>query len=100
MNIACAEGAGLQILVSITPIQQYNQDIIGVIVVFRNLQEMIFLSNEIQKKSREILDERNKLVAIFNSRIEGTFTIDNDWTITSFTTPNQRESASILSEVE
>jgi len=90
MNITCADGKTLQILTSITPIQQPNQGIIGVIVVFRNLQEMIFLSSEIQKKSREILDERNKLVAIFNSRLEGTFTIDNDWTITSFNRAAER----------
>ncbi len=90
MNITCADEKSLQILTSITPIQQPNQDIIGVIVVFRNLQEMIFLSNEIQKKSMEILDERNKLVAIFNSRFEGTFTIDTDWTITSFNRAAER----------
>jgi len=41
----------------------------------------IVLSGEELKKLRH---ERNTLEAIFNSNIEGTFTINNDWEITSF----------------
>jgi sigma-54 dependent transcriptional regulator, acetoin dehydrogenase operon transcriptional activator AcoR len=90
MNISCGDRKALRILSSITPIKQPQIGIIGAIIVFRNMQEMLSLTQELQKKNREILDERNKLVAIFNSRLEGTFTIDKDWTITSFNRSAER----------
>ena len=42
------------------------------------------LSEILAAKTQELIDQRNKFEAIFNSNIEGTFTIDKDWTITAF----------------
>jgi len=84
MDIKCANGKSQNFLTSVTPLVQPSQNIIGVIVVFRNTEEMVSLFNVFKEKSREILDEKNKLEAIFNSRWEGTFTIDRNWTVTSF----------------
>lgn len=90
MNIKCSNGKKQNFLTSVTPIEQSTKKIIGVIVVFRNTEEMISLFNAFKEKSREILDEKNKLEAIFNSRWEGTFTIDKNWTITSFNKAAER----------
>jgi PAS domain S-box-containing protein len=51
---------------------------------------MLNLSLEIQKKTLELIDQNNKLDAIFNSNIEGTFTIDLDWNVTSFNTSAEK----------
>jgi len=90
MIITCGDRKSLRILSSITPIKQPQMGVLGAIIVFRNMKEMLSLTQELHKKNREILDERNKLVAIFNCRLEGTFTIDNNWTITSFNNAAER----------
>ena len=51
---------------------------------------MLSLAEEIQEKTSELIDQKNKLDAIFNSNIEGTFTIDNDWNVTSFNTSAEK----------
>ena len=61
-----------------------KDNIIGVVFVFRDTKEMLLLAKELEKKTTQLINERNKLEAIFNSNIEGTFTIDNNWFITSF----------------
>ncbi|MDH7605956.1 MAG: sigma 54-interacting transcriptional regulator, partial [Melioribacter sp.] len=58
--------------------------VLSVVFVFRDTKEMLTLAEEIQQKTLELIDQKNKLDAIFNSSIEGTFTIDNDWNVTSF----------------
>lgn len=45
---------------------------------------VLSLSENLAAKNQELLDQRNKFEAIFNSNIEGTFTIDNEWNITAF----------------
>ena len=90
IDIKCSNGKSQNFLTSVTPIEQPTKNIIGVIVVFRNTEEMISLFNAFKEKSRENLDEKNKLEAIFNSRWEGTFTIDKNWTITSFNRAAER----------
>jgi PAS domain-containing protein len=84
VNIKCATTKDQNFIASITPIQQPEQGIIGIIFVFRNMEDMITLLGNLEDKSREILDLKNKLETIFNSRIEGTFTIDKNWNITLF----------------
>lgn len=54
--------------------------------------------NELHKLNESILEERNILVAIFHSRLEGTFTIDNDWTITSFNRAAERMTGYTIEE--
>ena len=58
--------------------------VINVVLVFRDTKEMFLLSRALEEKTMELINQKNKMDAIFNSNIEGTFTIDNNWEITSF----------------
>lgn len=77
------------VLVSITPITK-DKNVLSVVFVFRDTKEMLNLSDELEEKTLELIDQKNKLDAIFNSNIEGTFTIDNEWNITSFNTSAEK----------
>lgn len=83
INITGSKGNIKNVLSSITPIKR-NENILSVVFVFRDTEEMLSLAEEIQQKTNELVNQKNKLDAIFNSNIEGTFTIDNEWNITSF----------------
>lgn len=82
-NITDSKGHIKNVLASITPIKR-DEIVLSVVFVFRDTKEMLTLAEEIQEKTLELIDQKNKLDAIFNSNIEGTFTIDNDWNVTSF----------------
>ncbi len=84
INITNSENKILEVISSITPIKKKSGDIISVVFIFRNIKEMLSLVESLNQKSLEILSEKNRLESIFNSRTEGTFTIDDDWKITSF----------------
>jgi len=90
LNITCSDNQIIEVISSITPIKRNNNDIISVVFIFRNTKEMISLVESLNQKSIEILNEKNKFEAIFHSRTEGTFTIDNDWKITSFNRTAER----------
>ncbi len=79
----------INVLASITPILK-NNVVLSVVLVFRNTREMLSMAEELNHKTSELLDQKNKLDAIFNSNIEGTFTIDNEWTVTSFNTSAEK----------
>ncbi len=83
INISDKKGMIKNVLASITPIKR-EENVLSVVFVFRDTKEMLSLAEEIQQKTFELIDQKNKLDAIFNSNIEGTFTIDNDWNVTSF----------------
>ena len=83
INIIDAKSQTKNVLASITPIKR-DEKVLSVVFVFRDTKEMLSLAEEIQDKTLELIDQKNKLDAIFNSNIEGTFTIDNDWNVTSF----------------
>ena len=83
INITDKKGNVKNVLASITPIKR-DGNVLSVVFVFRDTKEMLFLVEEIQQKTSDLIDQKNKLNAIFNSNIEGTFTIDNDWNVTSF----------------
>lgn len=82
-NLTCKNGNIINVLASLTPVNKSGETI-GVVFVFRNTKEMLVLSQELESKTLELIDQSNKLEAIFNSSIEGTFTIDEEWNITSF----------------
>jgi PAS domain S-box-containing protein len=84
INITCNNDRVLNVLSSITPITRSDKSIIGLALVFRDTEEMLSLAEIIQDKTQALMDEKNKLDAIFNSNIEGTFTIDMEWNVTSF----------------
>ncbi len=89
MNITDGKGNVKNVLASITPIKR-NENVLSVVFVFRDTKEMLSLAEEIQQKTFELIDQKNKLDAIFNSNIEGTFTIDNDWNVTTFNTSAEK----------
>ena len=89
INITDSKGNIKNVLASITPIKRDN-NVLSVFFVFRDTKEMLALAEEIQEKTSELIDQKNKLDAIFNSNIEGTFTIDNNWNVTSFNTSAEK----------
>ena len=89
MNITDGKGNVKNVLASITPIKR-DENVLSVVFVFRDTKEMLSLAEEIQQKTFELIDQKNKLDAIFNSNIEGTFTIDNNWNVTTFNTSAEK----------
>jgi PAS domain S-box-containing protein len=89
INITDKKGIVKNVLASITPITK-DDSVLSVVFVFRDTKEMLSLSDELEERTLELIDQKNKLDAIFNSNIEGTFTIDNDWTVTSFNTSAEK----------
>lgn len=89
INITDKKGNVKNVLASITPITK-EDSVLSVVFVFRDTKEMLSLSEELEERTLELIDQKNKLDAIFNSNIEGTFTIDNDWNITSFNTSAEK----------
>lgn len=84
LTLQCADKKYLPVTASITPITNPEQGITGTIIVFRDTQEILSLYNTLEGKNKEIIEEKNKLETIFNSLLEGTFTINLNWEITSF----------------
>jgi len=78
-------GSGeLPVTATITPLDQPSQGIIGIIIIFRDTREILSLYNTLDEKNNEIIEEKNKFETIFHSLLEGTFTINLHWEITSF----------------
>lgn len=82
-NIKTKKESKKNVLASITPIVR-NENVISAVLVFRDTKEMLNLAEELEERTTELIDQKNKLDAIFNSNIEGTFTIDDGWNVTSF----------------
>jgi len=89
INVTDKKGNIKNVLVSITPITK-DEEILSAVFVFRDTKEMLSLSDELEERTLELIDQKNKLDAIFNSNIEGTFTIDNGWNVTSFNTSAEK----------
>lgn len=83
ISITDKKGNKKNVLASFTPIKN-DEEILSVVFVFRDTNEMLSMAEEIDKKTLELIDQKNRLDAIFNSNIEGTFTIDDNWQVTSF----------------
>lgn len=82
-NIKTKKESEKNVLASITPIIR-NEKVISAVLVFRDTKEMLSLAEDLEERTTELIDQKNKLDAIFNSNIEGTFTIDDGWNVTSF----------------
>lgn len=90
MDIKCSGTKSKNVSVSITPVKHPKKEITGIIVMFRDTQEMMSLLHQLNNKNHELEAERNKLDAIFRSRVEGTFTVDKDWNIILFNKSAER----------
>jgi PAS domain S-box-containing protein len=84
LNLTCRNNHTLKVFSSVTPIKRSSDKIISVICVIRDANEMIKLSESLQDKIQETVDEKNRFENIFHGVSEGIFTIDNDWNIQSF----------------
>lgn len=83
LNIKTIKGTIKNVLASITPIISSGK-VTSSVIAFRDTREMLNLAEELVEKTTELVDQKNRLDAIFNSSIEGTFTIDDEWNVTAF----------------
>jgi len=76
-QIKDADENTINILINATALKDIKGDIVGLIINFRDLEELYRLSAELYK-------ETARLTAILSSINDGVLTIDNEWRITSF----------------
>ena len=84
LNLTTSKYTVISVMAIITPIIQPNANLLGIILVLRDMQEMVSLQDSLQQVNRKLLIERNRLDSVFNNINEGIFTIDLDKKITSF----------------
>ncbi len=77
------------VLASFTPVIS-DESVGSVVFVFRDTNEMLKMNEALGAKTAALIEQKNKLDAIFNSNIEGTFTINSEWEITSFNRSAQK----------
>jgi PAS domain S-box-containing protein len=82
--INCKDGKNLRVSASVIPVTDLSREVNAVIILFRDTRETLSLYSALDEKNREIIQEKNKLETIFNSLLEGTFTVNSEWEITSF----------------
>lgn len=84
LNLTTSHYTVINVLASITPINQPNANLLGIILILRDMQEMVSLQDSLQQVNKKLLIERNLLDSVFNNINEGIFTIDLEKKITSF----------------
>lgn len=89
-NLAVTVNENRRFSFSLSPLHSVKKQIVGMVITFRDLDEMTRLMQEISEKNYEILVERNKLAGILNSITDGVFTIDLNWKITSINQAAQK----------
>jgi len=90
LDIACRGGIVLTVSASIMPISPMVNSTAGAMIVMRDKRERQVLYDLLEEKTIELINEKNKLQAIFNSRLEGTFTIDKSCKILTFNRSAER----------
>ena len=90
LRIESAEGENIEIIASLFPQVTSGGKISGAALVFRDRRTRKALYDLLEEKTLELILERNKLESIFNSRIEGTFTIDKECRINLFNRSAER----------
>ena len=78
LNLTTSQYTVISVMAIITPIIQPNANLLGIILVLRDMQEMVSLQNSLQQVNKKLLIERNLLDSVFNNINEGIFTIDLD----------------------
>ena len=84
LELLCSNQTKINVVASLTPLEQPNQGIVGAIIVFHDSTEINFLFNTLQEKTKELNYKSSLLETVFNCRQEGIFSINNDWEITAF----------------
>ncbi len=59
VRLHCSDDRKLNVFASITPIKRSNNKIISVVFIFRDANEMVKLSESLQNKIQEMVDEKN-----------------------------------------
>jgi PAS domain S-box-containing protein len=80
----------IEISVSTSPLRGADGRIVGAVVVFRNLNEMMEMAIRLTALSREMIIQKERSEAIIDSIADGVMTLDRDMTITSFNRSAER----------
>jgi len=84
LDVKTPSGVTKPLSVSFSPLRGVDGEVRGVVVSFRDVEEMARLWDELLERTRELELERKRLIGILNSITDGVFTIDENWRITSW----------------
>ena len=76
-KIRNVENKSITISINATPLKDVKGEIIGLLVSFRDIEE-------VYKLHADLFTENARLISILNSITDGVLTVDNEWRITSF----------------
>ncbi len=83
-NILTRDDEEMEISLNTSPLKGAGGDTVGVVVVFRNLNEMAEMMARLTQLGREMMREKERSEAIVNSIADGVITVSKDLLITSF----------------
>jgi PAS domain S-box-containing protein len=83
-------GSEIEISLNTSPLRGAEGGIVGVVVVFRNLNEMAEMMTSLTRLGREMMREKKRSEAIVNSIADGVITVSRDLKITSFNKSAER----------
>ena len=83
LKIENAENKSITISINATPLKDVKGNNIGLIVNFRDVEE-------VYKLHADLYTENTRLISILNSITDGVLTVDNEWRITSFNPAAER----------
>ena len=89
-QVVTADDSEIEIAVNTSPLRRSDGEIVGAVVVFRNLNEMLEMTFRMTELSREIMREKERSDAIINSIADGVVTLSRDFTVTSFNRSAER----------
>jgi PAS domain S-box-containing protein len=89
-NVLTADDSEIEIAVNTSPLRRSDGEIVGAVVVFRNLNEMLEMTFRMTELSREIIREKERSDAIINSIADGVVTLSRDLAVTSFNRSAER----------
>jgi PAS domain S-box-containing protein len=98
-HVHTGTGQEIELAVNTSPLKGSDGKIVGAVVVFRNLNEMMEMVIRMTELSREIIREKERSEAIINSITEGVFTLSTDMTLTSFNASAERITGYAAAEV-
>jgi PAS domain S-box-containing protein len=83
-RILTRDDCEIEISLNTSPLKGTAGETVGVVVVFRNLNEMVEMMERLTELSHEMMREKERSEAIVNSIADGVITVSKDLTITSF----------------
>jgi PAS domain S-box-containing protein len=98
-HVVTADDGEIEIAVNTSPLRRSDGEIVGAVVVFRNLNEMLEMTFRMTELSREIMREKERSDAIMNSIADGVVTLSTDFTVTSFNRSAERITGYTAEEV-